>query len=224
MKNVYIILITIIVIFLAVQYKYINRKNNEIDVIQIENPQKDIFESIIHSNNISIFTNVGTSFYGIQTHTLKDINHMDDISKKNLVENVKNHFSYYDIPFLYKSDVDILIESANTSSIIQKQTSYRLLICQLKGVSNIICFTPNQSKYLYLTKSSNNTQSSINFWNDNLLDYPLLSNTKYIEIKLYPGQMIYIPYGWYYGCSINEDSVKIVSSSESVFSKMLLHT
>ena len=55
---------------------------------------------------------------------------------------------------------------------------------------------------------------------DDSLD--LLSKTKYIEITLYPGQMIYIPHSWYYGYINEEDSFSVVCKSESIFSYFLM--
>jgi hypothetical protein len=217
MKLIYIFL-SIIVIFLYVQYKFVNKVNNDLNVLQIENPTKDIFENVLLSKSLSVFTNVSKNFYDIQKYSLKDIKTMDDNSKKNFLNNIKNHFSYYDTPFLYKNNIDIFVESSGTSYNIKKQNTDRFLLCQLKGTIKLICFTPNQAKYLYLNK---NKDSTIDFWKSDLLNYPLLSDTKYLEISLYPGQMVYIPHGWYYGYIVDEDSVSIISKSNSIFSKLL---
>ena len=63
--------------------------------------------------------------------------------------------------------------------------------------------------------------SLVDFFKDDLTKYPLLAKTKYIEIILYPGQMIYIPYKWYYCYVCEEDSLSVISSSENILTKIL---
>ena len=220
MKYIYILLI-LIVVFIGLQYKYINRTNNDIEILQAENPNKNTFENILKSKAPSIFTNVSKNFFDLQKYSLESIHTMDAKSKENLTNNIKNHFKYYNSPLTSKYTIDILIESSDSSIVITKQDSNRLLLCQLKGTKKIICFTPNQSDYLYLTKESNKKKSAIDFWKADLLDFPLLSKTKYIEITLYPGQMIYIPYQWFYAYINEEDSFSVISKSETIFSSFL---
>ena len=54
---------------------------------------------------------------------------------KPLNTNLKNHFDYYAVPMKSKSEAAINEEAWNTDYIM-KQSNYRLLICQLKGVKN----------------------------------------------------------------------------------------
>ena len=75
-----------------------------------------------------------------------------------------------------KSEMAINLEGAGTTDYIMKQSNYRLLICQLKGVKKLILFTPNQGKYLYLDKTG--CKSGISFWTDDLLQYPKLKKTQ----------------------------------------------
>ena len=70
---------------------------------------------------------------------------------------------------MMKSEMAINLEGAGTTDYIMKQSNYRLLICQLKGVKKLILFTPNQGKYLYLDKTG--CKSGISFWTDDLLQY-----------------------------------------------------
>ena len=50
-----LIILTIIVYF---QYNFIHDNNNSYEILQYENPNKDIFENIIHEKLISVFTNI----------------------------------------------------------------------------------------------------------------------------------------------------------------------
>ena len=137
MKYIYILLI-LIVVFIGLQYKYINRTNNDIEILQAENPNKYTFENILKSKAPSIFTNVSKNFFDLQKYSLESIHTMDAKSKENLTNNIKNHFKYYNSPLTSKYTIDILIESSDSSIVITKQDSNRFLLCQLKGTKKII--------------------------------------------------------------------------------------
>tara|TARA_B100001027_G_scaffold208093_1_gene173109 strand:- start:775 stop:1437 length:663 start_codon:yes stop_codon:yes gene_type:complete len=215
--KIFIILIIFAVVFF--QLKAINKVNNKFEILQAENPNKDQFEEIVSNAYPAIFTNVSENFFDLQKYSLKSINAIDKDSRANLNKNLKTHFDYYAVPMKAKSTLEVNLEGAGTTDFITRQSNYRLLICQLKGVKKLILFTPNQGKYLYLDKAGQ--KSKISFWTDNLLDYPNLEQTKYIEIVLYPGQMIYIPYQWYWASLNEEDSFTVYHKSESFFSRMV---
>jgi hypothetical protein len=215
-------LIVILIIFSVVffQLKSINKIKNEFEILQAENPNKDQFEEIVSNAYPSIFTNVSENFFDLQKYSLDSINSIDKESRNNLNNNLKSHFDYYSVPMKAKSHIEVNLEGAGTTDFITRQNNYRLLICQLKGVKKLILFTPNQGKYLYL--DSTKTKSKISFWTDNLLDYPNLEKTKYVEVILYPGQMIYIPYQWYWASLNDEDAFTVYHHSESFFSRMIV--
>ena len=214
------ILLIILIAFLFLQYRYLNRVNNDFEIFQIENPLKNQFEGIVDQSYPSIFTNVSKNFFALQNYSLENINSMSKKSKEQLNKNIKKHFSYYNVPLCLNSKVDIVSEPENTSNLITRQNNYRLCICQLKGTKNIVLFSPKQGKYLYADKQGN--KSKIDFYKSDLLQYPKLSETKYIEVILYPGQMLYIPYNWWYSYNTSEDSFAVYHSSDSVFSRFLI--
>mgnify|MGYP001201438002 FL=1 len=211
--------ISVILVLIFLQFRVINQVNNKFEILQAENPNKDQFEKIVGNSYPAIFTNVSENFFDLQKYSLDSINKIETESRKNLNTNLKKHFDYYAVPMKAKTDMAINLEGAGTTDYIVKQSNYRLLICQLKGVKKIILFTPNQSKYLYLDKTG--TKSQISFWTDDLLQYPLLEKTQYVEVVLYPGQMIYIPYQWYWASVNEEDSFTVYHKSESFFSRFI---
>ena len=79
-------------------------------------------------------------------------------------------------------------------------------------------FSPKNRKYLY----AKGNKSQVDFFRDDLLALPKLAETKYIEIVLYPGQMLYIPFNWWYNYEIIEDSFAVYQQSDTLFSKYLL--
>ena len=136
--------------------------------------------------------------------------------RETLDKNLKEHFKYYIHPLSVKHNFEINVEEEKSSNKITKSTEARLLICQLIGLKKILLFSPQQEKYLYLKRSGKN--SKLNFFEDDLLQFPLISKTKYIEILLYPGQMLYIPRGWFYTYINEDESLSIKVTSETLFS------
>ena len=109
-------------------------------------------------------------------------------------------------------------ETKGVTNTVTRQYNYRYMITQLKGVRRIYLFAPKNRKYLY----AKGDKSQIDFFRDDLLKYPKLSETKYIEVVLYPGQMLYIPFNWWYNYEIQEDSFAVYHQSDTLFSKYLL--
>lgn len=219
MKNKILIICTLIFIFfIYLQRNYVNRYNNDIEIFQMENPNKKQFENQIDESYPSIFTNVSQNFKAIQEYSLASLVSMEPKEKKKLEVNIKKHFKYYHVPLLSKGEIKIQSEVQNSSNTVTRQSNYRFCLTQLKGVKKVYLFAPKNKKFLYAKKN----KSQIDFFTSNLLDYPNLSETKYIEVILYPGQMLYIPYNWWYNYQNTEDSMTVYQHSESIFSKYLL--
>ena len=216
MNNIFKIFIFLVLIFLFFQYRFINKNNNIIDIYQADNPNKDEFEKILNKKSPSIFTNVSENFFSLQEKSPSSLYKMKLKEKKKLINNLKKHFSYYNSPMCIKSDFNLKIEEENSSIKLKKVNSSRLLISQLIGKRKLILFSPNQKENLYVM---NNKDSIVDFFKHDLTLYPLLAKTKYVEVILYPGHMIYIPNNWYYGYINEDESLSTISQSENIFSK-----
>ena len=202
------IIISIICYF---QYESINKINNSYEILQYENPQKNIFENMLQDKLVSVFTNIKFDNLNISLSLYN--------TKKNLIDTqiIKNLY-YYNIPLTIENNHQVLFESKNKPPLIQKQDKYRRLFYVYSGTKRFFIFNADQGKYLYL----NNTNiSPINIWNQDLEKYPLIEKAKYIEIICRENTMLYIPYNFYYTSICDEDSISIDVSSESIFSKYL---
>ena len=210
MKRIIFILI-IIAIICYFQYESINKNNNSYEILQYENPKKNIFENMLQDKLISVFNNI------------KFNNWMISINQYNIIKNVIdkqiiNNLYYYNIPLTIENNHQVLFESKNKPPLIQKQDKYRRLSYVYSGTKRFFIFNADQGKYLYL----NNTNiSPINIWNQDLEKYPLIEKAKYIEIICRENTMLYIPYNFYYTSICDEDTITIDVSSESIFSKYL---
>jgi hypothetical protein len=200
MKRIIFIIIVIAVICYF-QYTYINEISESLEILQYENPKKNIFENIVQEKLISVFTSI----------------HFNWVDNLNLNQQIINNLYYYNIPLAIDYNHTIINEPINATQLIKKQNKYRRLFYIYKGIKRYFIFTPNQSNYLYL----NNDISPINLWNQNIEKYPLITHSKYIEIICRENTMLYIPYGYYFTCISEEDSVTIDLYSESIFSAVL---
>lgn len=216
MKILFLIAI-IVIVFL--QYNMINKKNDTYDILQSDNPDKDKFEDIVNRKCVTVFTNVLKDLEIINNLNQQDIKYMDKKNKEIFQKKLDDHLRYYNVPICLKYNFTLNIENNDFKSQINKITSYRHLHCQIKGKKKLILFNRLQDKYLY---KKGNT-SKIDFWNQDLKQYPLITKSKYIEIMMSPGQIIYIPYGWWmcYENLNTEENVFVVCQSESFFSYFL---
>ena len=199
MKRTIFILI-IIIVLCYFQYGHINKINNSYEILQAENPKKSIFENMLNEKLISVFTN---------------INFPNNDLKK---DSIKKNLYYYNIPLTIKSAHSILNESDKQTNLIVKQNNYRRLFYIYKGVKRFFIFNQTQKHNLYLNK---NNVSSVNFFNQDIDNYPLIKNAKYIEIICRENTLIFIPYGFYFTYICDDNTITIDFNSESLFSNFL---
>lgn len=213
------IVLLIIIIYLIFQYNFTNKCNNKLDIYEIENPQKDKFDELINDKFPTIFTNVCENFFDLQKYTIYDIYKFKKKQRNKLERNLKSHFAYYNIPFKLKYIFNFSLDVANSSSSIKKSTGSRFLICQLIGSKKIVLFPPNSKSSLYINNQTGN--SFLNYFTADHSKYSNFETVPHIEIILYPGQMLFIPFKWYW-CYYNEENgASITLNSESIFTNFL---
>lgn len=197
MKRILFIFIIIIVICYF-QYNYINKKNNSYEILQYENPKKNIVETILNDKLISVFTNI-------------------KFDKLDTEKDIVNNLYYYNIPLTIESNYSLIKEAKNKNNLIKRQDKYRRLFYIKKGKLRFYIFNNNETKNLYLK----NNISLVNFWNQDTTKYPLISKSKYIEIICRENTLLSIPYNYYFTFKADYDSEMVDFYSESIFSKFL---
>ena len=213
MNKITITIIIVLSIFIILNIKYINTPTSNIEILQVNNPNKDIYEKTVSQKSPSIFTDL------ITHEIINNLVTLIKTSKTNELHlELSKYFDYYLIPMSIRNFYTI-----QTSNIVNlKQVdNFRLLIYQLSGESRIIIFNPKNKKHLYPNKKNGETVSIVDFWNQDLKRYPNFSKAEYVEIILYAGQMIYIPYKWWYCINSVPNSIRINSISDSLFSYFL---
>lgn len=217
MNKKLIFIFVVLIIFVYFQYNYINKTNDSFNIVQYENPNKNIFENMVHEKSISIFTKIQFDF---NNNINLDTYHLLNNNNKQMINNIiKQNINYYNIPLSIKHNFTIENELIDYKTPLTIQNHYRGLIIQLKGERKIYIFKQSDKKNLYFNKNN----SSIDFWNQDIIKYPLLNKAQYIEIILRENQMIYIPYKFIYASITLNNNLTAYSNSESLLSYFLKH-
>ena len=218
------LLFIVLIVILYFQYGEIHREVNTFEILQYQNPEKDLFEKIMFEKKITILT-------GLPLDTIKYSNNpvilitpklYSSLSQNQhtaILKELKNFFSYYYLPMNTKSDLSINYERRGTKTALKLQPNYRFGICQMLGVKRVYLFPPNSKEDLYYDKTTD--QFGVNFWDQDTVKYPRVSNAKFIEIPISPGQLIFIPKGWIFCYEMEENGMGVSFYSESIFSNIL---
>ena len=218
-------LLIFIILFVIVYFQYlnINKESEDFTILQYRNPSKDIIEQMLFEKRISIITDLpfDTIIYNnnpVMMITPKLYSKLSQNQHDSVLKQLKKFFEYYYLPMTVKSDISINYEKRTTQTRLIKQSNYRFCIAQFLGARKIYLFPPSSEKNLY---QDANGGYLVDFWNQNVQKYPNLKQAKYIEINLYPGMAIFIPYKWIYCYEITDNSMSVSFYSESIFTNIL---
>jgi hypothetical protein len=194
--NIVIIIILIILgVLYYIQFKFLSKTNNELTIIQKDNPDKNTIEEILQNKSPTIFTGM------IETWEVDD--------DKNITKNeFDNNTSIFNIPLCIVKKYKTFIMPEGKKTNIIKEINTRHMMFLLEGELRLFLFNPEQSiEYNKIVSKYN------------LFDDPSkFEDIKYLEIKFSEGHIIYIPRGWSY-CYKVEDYTELLSkTSESIFS------
>ncbi|MEH2405968.1 cupin-like domain-containing protein [Nostoc sp.] len=115
---------------------------------------------------------------------------------------------------------DVFIGHQDTSIGLHKDHLYgSAWLGMIRGRKQIIFFTPDQEEFLY--------DGKVDVFNPDIKKYPLYAKTNPVEVILEPGEIIYIPSGWWHHVKNLENSIAIGSyllnewNSELVFQSVI---
>jgi histone arginine demethylase JMJD6 len=81
-------------------------------------------------------------------------------------------------------------------------------LCQIYGIKEYTVFPPDQSKFLY----PNGHHSSVDIENVDLNKFPLFAQAEAIKFQLHPGEILFVPPGWWHTQKILTPSITISAS------------
>ena len=167
----------------------------------------------------------------------REIKQMRVTNDSKFIKLLDKYFGFYHIPMAISRNYTLKYFQRNDTQYITKMNNFRFYTAQIYGKARFILFSPKEEKYLYPTKDKK--FSKLNYWKlqswdaklernpDKTLEekrtryldrFPKFNKVKYIEIILHPGNMLYIPYGWWFTSLAVDDNIRITSSSRSIFS------
>ena len=136
-----------------------------------------------------------------------------------LVDKLDN---YINPPLLVLKEHSFSMGPAGTKVGLHYDKTYRNILYQIYGKTKIILFSPANTKYLYKSGryDGSSVVSKIDFWNQDLDAFPLFNKAQFIEIILYPGQLLYIPSYWWYATENIDTCITISIKTENIFSSI----
>ena len=231
-KYVLIVFVLIVSIFFYCHCYNLKKTNNEVEILQTIHPSINKIQDLLVKKSPTIFKDVlyeWEPIVNIFDKSLDNINQMisnDNTFHKDLIDCFNSYSLFGSLGweyFFFKKTIN------NTENHFTLQTQHRHLICQVLGVQRIYLASPNQSKYIkskqldikandssYLKK--NNTKSIVDFWNENETSIAPFNKLEFIEIILREGNILYIPYGWWFLKQIEKDSLILEGFNISVVS------
>ena len=85
-------------------------------------------------------------------------------------------------------------------------------ISQLYGEKDVLVFAPSDTPYLYPTAENVLVSSIKNFDQPDLEKFPLYRQATPIRFRLYPGETLFCPSGWWHTTSMPGMSITVVTS------------
>ena len=133
-------------------------------------------------------------------------NNSDFLEETALIKTLKYNDEFLRPPLLFNGKYDIISGSVNTTTPLRYNLNYRNYFYVSDGEVDIKLIPPKFSKYLYTVKDYVNFEfsSPINSWNIQDEFRKDFNKVKVLDIKLKPGEIIYIPSYWWYSIKFNK--------------------
>lgn len=228
----YLILLSLLVIGICFYCHIHNLKKtiNTIEIFQTIRPSVNKIQDIVVKKSPTVFKDVlydWEPIVNIFDKSLEEINKMKETDSqfhKDLLDCFNSYSLFGSLGWEYYFFEK---EKGFTDNHFTLQKQHRHIICQVLGVQRIYLASPNQSKFIksHQLKNSNNsylkkndTKSIVNFWNEDETRNPPFCNLEFIEIILREGNILYIPYGWWFLQQFEEDSLVLEGFNISVVS------
>lgn len=226
----YIAIITIVILVFLI-YIYIQHLNKIVDypeILQKDNPTYDEIQDLLVQKQPTIFADVLyemeaiAEIFDMSTDVIYEL-----LDAPAFVATLNEHFDPYSLLFSrgWKYHVrNIAAENKHTldPKYFRLEGQHRHLIAQITGAQRVLLASPNQTTYLNptdidRTPSMNTTICTVDF--NSPPEGADFNKLQYIEIILREGNLLYIPRGWWYLQTDEEDdSLVLEAVNSSLFS------
>jgi len=214
--------ILFIIFFIYCHLSRLKTINNELKILQVSDPDYNIayelFEKhqpIIFQKEIFFWKEINT-LIGMPLSNIK--NEIATHTNINYSDYIKNNLENYNLPLSYDWNIDIrnVVLDDKSSIFFIKQTNYMQLFGCMSGEIRVIITPSDQSKHLEPFVNMVSTVDATPILNRDPIEL------NYIEIIIRQGNMIYIPWNWFYfiykGHHPTEECVIIDCANKSILS------
>jgi hypothetical protein len=209
----FIIIFIVIIIFIILLYSQklvYSRINNEMNILQIYDPSPETLFNLYNQNQPIIIQQELQHWDGFQLLLGLDYDTIKLLTKENTQEIltiIKGNMQYHNNIFSYNWTIDInRIDLTYESPIfVIKQNNLLQLFSTITGEARIILICPKEINKL--GKFINNVSDKDITDEINKDDTEL----EYIEIVLREGNMIFIPYDWFYFIYSNDEETVLLN-------------
>ena len=214
-------IILLIILFSYCHISKLKTLNNEIRILQTIDPDFDIVYNLLeHHQPIVLQKEI---FYWKEFNTLIgeslfNINNIINTNTNiNYSEYIKNNINLYNLPLSYDWNIDIRNVLLDNKSAIffNKQNNYMQLFGCISGEMRVIIITPDQHKIIEPITNLVSTIDATDILNKDPMELT------FIEIIIRQGNVIYIPYEWFYfiyNNNQNEECVIVDCINKSLLS------
>lgn len=238
-----IIFSLLVLLFIYSQIRVHRKYQTDYQILQVSDPEKDVLEQTLRQKYPTVLTDVVISWKDIRNLTPELVQKKGNalLSDPKFIKILDKYLGYYHMPLTISKYYTLKHHNIGDTQYITKQTNFRFYAIQIYGKSRFILFSPNEAKYLYPTKDGN--VSNINFWKldywetqinstksdsdkknietkrtEYLDKYSKFNKAKYIELILHQGQILYIPYMWWFTSYSTTEGIQMTATSRSLFS------
>jgi hypothetical protein len=174
--------------------------NNELKILQVSDPDPDMayelldhHQPIVFQKELYFWKEFNSSIIGKSLSDIKSI-----ISTNNNIVNysdyIKNNLEIYNLPLAYDWNIDIrnIILNDKSAIFFIKQNNYLQMFGCVTGEMRVIIAPPDQETFLKPIINLVSTVDATNILNKEPMEI------NYIEIIVRQGNMIFIPWNWFY--------------------------
>ena len=216
-------IVLIIVLFGYCHISKLKTLNNELKILQTVDPDFDIVFNLLEKHQPIVLQKeifYWKEFNNLIGESLFNINNIINTNTTiNYSEYIKNNINLYNLPLSYDWNIDIrnIILDNKSAIFFIKQNNYMQLFGCVTGEMRVIITPPDQSNIIGPFKNLVSTIDATEILNKDPFEL------NYIEIIIRQGNVIHIPYEWFYfiyNNKINEECVVVDCINNSLLSFM----
>ena len=196
-RYIFCLIIIVLVFFSYCHISKLRTINNHLDILQTCDPDSEMIFDLFENHKPIIFQKelrfwkefnklLGSNLTNIKNTLASNTNHYSTIIKTNL--------EVFNLPLSYDWNIDIrnVILDDKAGIFFIQQTNYLQVFGCVTGQFRIILAPPDQSKYLEPFTNNVSTIDSTALLDKNPMEL------NFIEIIIREGNLIYVPWNWFY--------------------------